>query len=634
MYIRKISESLPNKGVYMKKSSKYLIAFILAAITCFGFACGGSGNWNGSGVNDGSNIVAASLGGFVAETDEYVYFVNGIADYSEDNTFGTPVKGALAAVKKSDFGSGKAVITIPELFTAKTYTAGLYFVKENGKTYVYYGTANRDKDSSGKTANTEMTFTKTSVDGKESEKLLTLSSHSASYAIAENNGVVYIVYYDESDTAIKSFNCSDKTTAVIAKTDDTTNEEQDGEYLSLDAYKFVSAGNGVSVVYTMKVYNEKYYEDKAAKEGYSRGTASYNYLYSYTAGEDATLRKSGKEDGETYALTSVIGEYLFYTATDENSNAKTFGVKFSDFDDVKEINSADNVKDGMIITSFEEVYYFDSDAVVRTTLIGNEFHVKETVAKIDDVSEMYFIKDGDLYYRNSNSYIMRVTLNNNEETETPVKVSAGAVSSSWYTPELVQIGEKTYLLYCDSSDNGQEYVGFVDIDGEVIEDEDNGDYVDGAAILGVMTEEDQAKAISNKLSGITAPLTLEEKDGKLYSETVEELRAKYDALTNDVKELVSETAVETLENAEAGVELANLFSKLDGAKKGFANMTTEEKEAFKTEYKAAYDAATSKVEELTAVSESHCKKIRSYVENNYNYYYQEAVKIFTETISD
>ena len=633
MYIREISESLPNKGVYMKKLGKYLIAFILAAITCFGFACGGSGNWKGSGVDDGSNIVAASLGGFVAETDEYVYFINGIATYSDDNTFGTPVKGALAAVRKSDFGSGKAVVTIPELFTAKTYTAGLYLTKENGKIYVYYGTANRNKNSSGQIANTEMTFTKTSIDGKETEKLFTLSSHYEDYVIAENNGTVYVVYYDEDAAALKSFNCSDKTTAVIATTDDTVNEEVNGEYLSLDTYRFVETGKGVSVVYTMKVYNEKYYEDKAAKEGYSRGTASYNYLYSYTAGEDAKLRKSGKEDGETYALTSVIGEYLFYTATDENSNVKTFGVKFSDFDDVKEINSADNIKDGMIIKSFEEIYYFDTDAVIRTTLIGNEFHVKETVAKVEGVSDMYFVKDGDLYYRNEDSYIMRVALNNNEETETPVRVSEGSVSSVWYTPEFVEIGEKEYLLYCDNSDNGQEYVGFVDVNGEVIEDDD-GDYVDGAAILGVMTDADMAKAMGYKIADITSPLTLEEKDGKLYSELVEKLRAEYDALEDDVKALVSDTALSTLEDAEEGVELANLFSKLDGAKKGFANMTAEEKAAFKTEYKAAYDNAAKKVEELTAVSESHCKTVRSYVENNYNYYYQEAVKIFTETVSD
>ena len=143
-----------------------------------------------------------------------------------------------------------------------------------------------------------------------------------------------------------------------------------------------------------------------------------------------------------------------------------------------------------------------------------------------------------------------------------------------------------------------------------------------------------AKAMGYKIADITSPLTLEEKDGKLYSELVEKLRAEYDALEDDVKALVSDTALSTLEDAEEGVELANLFSKLDGAKKGFANMTAEEKAAFKTEYKAAYDNAAKKVEELTAVSESHCKTVRSYVENNYNYYYQEAVKIFTETVSD
>ncbi len=619
----------------MKKSGKYLLAAILAIFTCFGVACGGNGNWKGQGVSDSSDVYAASLGGFVAETEDYVYFINGMANNTDDNTFGTPVKGALAAVKKSDFGAGKAVITVPELFTAKTYVSGLYIAKENGKNYVYYGTANRDKDSSGNVANSQMTFTKTSVDGKETEKLFTLSSHYEDYTIAENNGVVYVVYYDEDAKAIKSFNCSDKTTAVVAVTDEKINEEKDGEYLSLDAYKFVKSGYGVSVVYTVKAYNEKYYEDKAEKEGYSRSTAAYNYLYSYTVGEDAKLEKSGKENGETYAVTSVIDDYLFYTATDENSVVKTFGVKLTDFDDVKEINSADNIKTDMIINSFEEVYYFDTDSVIRTTLIGNEFSVKETVAKVEGVSDMYFIKDGALYYRSDSAYLMRVTLNNNEETETPVRVSADTVSSIWYDPELVEIGGKTYVLYCDNSDSALEYVGFADIDGEIIQDEDaDVKYIDGATVISVMTDADVAKAMGYKIADISSPLTLNEKDGKLYSETVEKLREEYDALPEEIKALVTDTAVTTLENAEAGVELANLFSKLDGAKKGFDKMTDEEKTAFKTQYREAYDAAAAKVEELEAVSDAHLKAVRAYVENNYNYYYQEAVKIFTETVSD
>ncbi|MBR5388204.1 MAG: hypothetical protein IK147_01905 [Clostridia bacterium] len=617
----------------MKKSGKYLLAAILLVSACFGVACGGNGNWKGQGVSDSSDVYAASLGGFVAETEDYVYFINGMATHTDDNTFGTPVKGALAAVKKSDFGAGKAVITVPELFTAKTYVSGLYIAKENGKNYVYYGTANRDKDSSGNVASAQMTFTKTSLDGKETEKLFTLSSHYEDYTIAENNGVVYVVYYDEDAKAIKSFNCSDKTTAVVAVTDEKVNEEKDGEYLSLDSYKFVKSGGGVSVVYTVKAYNEKYYEDKAAKEGYSRGTAAYNYLYSYTVGEDAKLEKSGKENGETYAITSVIDDYLFYTATDENSVTKTFGVKLTDFDDVKEINSADNIKTDMIINSFEEVYYFDTDAVIRTTLIGNEFSVKETVAKVEGVSDMYFIDDGALYYRNGESYLMRVTLDNNEETETPVRVSADTVSSIWYAPELVEIGGKKYVLYCDNSDNALEYVGFADLDGEVIEEND-AKYIDGATIISVMTDADVAKSLGYKITDITSPLTLNEKDGKLYSETVEKLRAEYDALSDDVKALVTDAAIKTLENAEAGVELANLFSKLDGAKKGFDKMTDEEKTAFKTQYKEAYDAAAAKAEELKAVSDAHFKAVRAYVEDNYNYYYQEAVKIFTETVSD
>ena len=43
-----------------------------------------------------------SNGGFVVEKGNYVYFINGVEAYSSDNTYGTPVKGALMRIAKSD----------------------------------------------------------------------------------------------------------------------------------------------------------------------------------------------------------------------------------------------------------------------------------------------------------------------------------------------------------------------------------------------------------------------------------------------------------------------------------------------------------------------------------------------------
>ena len=150
-----------------------------------------------------------------------------------------------------------------------------------------------------------MTFTKAAVDGSSVTKLFSVSSHSAEYRIAEKNGVVYIVYYDETAKALKSFNCSDKTTRTIAVTDDTTNEQVNGEYISLDTYTFLDTGSDITVVYTAKVFTEKYYADKAAKEGYSRETANYNYLYAYSVGEDAAVKLNGKTEGLTFAVRAI-----------------------------------------------------------------------------------------------------------------------------------------------------------------------------------------------------------------------------------------------------------------------------------------------------------------------------------------
>ncbi len=621
-------------GVYMKKLGKYLLALLLAAATCFGFACGSSSGWRGTGVTDNSAVSTETLGGFVAETENYVYFINGVGVYSDDNSFGTPVKGALAAIKKSDLNNpSAAVITVPELFTAQDYDSGLYIANENGVDYVYYGTPNKNKTSSGSTAYSEMAFTKTSLDGKTTKKLFTVSSHSVDYRIAEKDGVVYIFYYDTSDGALKVYNSSNKTTEVIAKTDETTNEMKNGEYLSLSSYKFANVGNDVVVYYVMTVYNEAYYEEKAAKDGYTRSTAAYNYLYSYAAGTGEKLEKDGKEDGLTYDFYSVVGDYLFYTETDESSNEETFGAKMTDLAGSRKIVKTENIKDDMIIASLDEVYFYDSSAsaIVKTTLTEDDFSIRTYVAGVSDVSDLYFLDGEDFYYRASDSYIKRIAKGDGKEDV--VTVSGTAAKSSWYAPERVVVGEKTYLFYCDGSDSGMNYIRYIDLGSDVISDDD-GNRIEGTEFISVMTNAEKAELLGSEISAISSPLELEEKEGVLYSAEVEKLRAKYDAADSSVKALVTESDLSVLENAEEGVKLANLFSKLEGAKKGFANMSADEKQAFKTEYKTAYDAASEKVSALKAVSADRYKAAASYVEKNYNYYYQEAVKIFTETVAE
>ena len=90
----------------MRKGFKKFIAIAAAAVMAAGtlsLAACGEKTIQLDGYPDGEVI---SNGGFVVEKKgsqgDYYYFINGSESYTADNTYGTPVKGALMRVKVSD----------------------------------------------------------------------------------------------------------------------------------------------------------------------------------------------------------------------------------------------------------------------------------------------------------------------------------------------------------------------------------------------------------------------------------------------------------------------------------------------------------------------------------------------------
>lgn len=625
----------------MNKLTKGLFTVSLAAAFALGAACGGgnSDSWKGNAFTDYGEIKAETLGGFVAETDNYAYFINGIGSSSSDNSYGTPVKGALVAADKNNPADVRVVI--PELMVSSDYGAGVYIFKEGDNAYAYYGTPNRNKDSSGNVAYSEMTFTRTRLDGKENEKLFTVPSHSTNYRVAQaQDGKVYIVYYDTEESALISYDCKEGKKTVIAKTDAENNIKTDGEYLTLGEYKFLNNGSGAQIAYVMNVYSEEYIKEKAENtESYSREQANYNKLYVYSVDNGSALICDGKAEGDKedtkYAFKSNVGEYLFYTATPIVGSAETYGGKVSELADAIKIYYTGNIKDDMIIASFTEVYYYDADTkkVVKNTLIKddntdpqiNEFNNKETILKNETVSSLIDIDDDYIYCFNSDGYIVAIERAENGKT---VRISERTASSSWYKPETVRLTvngtEAEYMLYCDNSAEGNSYIhsAKLDFSDENVVEEDTDDdgetdiYYIESSFIGVRPAADRAAVAVAKINAIESTLDLEEDgDGKLYSESVKKARAAYDALDENAKAEVSEGDLSKLTNAEKAVVLANLFIKLETVI-DYDVLDDAAKETLKT----AYLAAKEKVEEYGADYET----IAAYLENNLNYYYQQA----------
>ena len=161
-----------------KLLSAILTTLMLLCLALFS-ACGGS-SWEKPTLVDAGDVISQK--GFIVETENYVYFINGVGDYKADNSFGAPVNGSIMVATKDSILAGdvEAQIVVPQLFVAEDIASGLFIYDG----YVYYGTPSTDKKSSGDVANDQMTFARTKLDGSATDTYLTVGSLAYDYSIA------------------------------------------------------------------------------------------------------------------------------------------------------------------------------------------------------------------------------------------------------------------------------------------------------------------------------------------------------------------------------------------------------------------------------------------------------------------
>ncbi len=363
-----------------KKIISILAAATLALSTVSLAACGGS-EYKGEtlAAKDATAVVASTNGGFVVETGDYVYFINGQEANTANNTYGTPVKGALMRISKAQLATGdydKAQVIVPSLFVAGDYDSGIY-IYDN---YVYYATPTKDKNNDGQVENSYLDFKKAKLDGTtapmdgKNDYFLRLSSNTTKYRFVKEGNVVYLLY--EEDGSLKSYNTTTKETTVLVS--------GAGTYY----YDKQNKGNP-TVYYTMSV---TYGLDTA-----NSTTADYNQIYSVNASATATVTVSEKtasytvKGGKTYSFDR---EYM-----EDN------GYDLNDYTTYPYVNLGTLVLDGVGTqkSTAEDPRYNDDDTTKAATLRGYKYTMQS-----QDNGGIYFtreenIKAGDtekakLYY--------------------------------------------------------------------------------------------------------------------------------------------------------------------------------------------------------------------------------------------
>ncbi len=207
----------------MRKMLKKLVTIATAGALTAGalslVACGYSFDPLGGNYSAGTPV---SNGGFVVEKGEYVYFINGVETYTADNEYGTPVKGSLMRIAKSDVtaratanedGETKAETVVPSLMVASDYTSGIYIFGDR----VYYATPNNVENTTGSIQNDYLDFRSARLDGSDVQFYFNVSSNSTVYRFVQpdENGSVYLVYVQDSE--LHSYNTQKKEDVLLAK---------------------------------------------------------------------------------------------------------------------------------------------------------------------------------------------------------------------------------------------------------------------------------------------------------------------------------------------------------------------------------------------------------------------------------
>ncbi len=436
----------------------------------------------------------SSNGGFLVETGDYVYFLNGKTDAGKYET-GKVTKGALVRVKKTDIAKGseaKCDTIISKLLVADDTAAGVYLFNE----YFYYAAPSTEKNSKGEVKTDKLLFFRTKADGSDTSKSICGKDFGSSveyrYVSAGKN--VYLIVKDSSDLYV--YDAIGR--KQIFKYSDSVS--------SIQETLFSSDAGDPALFYTIKPVNKKTYRDDNDS---NRATESYYEVYSVKFGESKVEAKAervldgiGKRIetnepsrgvysyGATFDLIKYTKGVLYYSVSplkeiEGNTEYKSIAkdkisadnsVRFNEEAISVTMNHGDAVassvfSDSALYLGSSEILYIDSSSLMLYdyTKKGEGdpyYHGAQTILdneKISGATLDFVVKEGNddyLYFHNGNVYYkVNYTLlkDGTHMDEEVFRINSFDVDNSWYKPEVVafKVENETHYAfiaaYSDSS---------------------------------------------------------------------------------------------------------------------------------------------------------------------------------------
>lgn len=463
----------------MRKRFTKIICTAVAAISALSLvgisACSNS---NVLSVKDNSAVVAGTNGGFMVETQDYAYFINGVASSSDDNVYGSVLKGSVQRIKKSDVANldySKSETVVPSVIYSGSHSTGLYIYDG----YIYYSTPATDRNTSGEIQRSKLDFKRTKLDGSDTTRgyIFQSDNNGIEYRYVQPQGAgsdVYLMYvnsseklFDESTgvTNVHSVNCTTGVDTLLA--------------YNVAGYAFDTENVENSYVYyTMNV------PERLGKSG----SRSYNQTFRVKADvtvSPRTLDFTGVEDYDenTNPLYVNLGDFVFdgvgsndldrldqlnfTTELDNGSDLKPGGYTYS----------IDCYRDGTLYYTRNSGYLFalkdaDYNATANWNAVTANGDAEVFLTTPTSITSYKFYEDeasGKTYAITAASNGIRkseIKDNKIASSTTPDAESYPIDSSASATLlDIREEGEHTNLYFGVSGDNGGNFIKRIALDG-------------------------------------------------------------------------------------------------------------------------------------------------------------------------
>jgi hypothetical protein len=442
----------------MKKKVILIIAVILVAA----FVLAGCESYKNKTFDRGdTSQPVESNGGSVVKQGEYIYFINGYADYqskAQDNWFGNVVKGAIMRIKVSDMGDmTKAETIVPKSVLSGSSNTG-FSIYGN---YIYYVSPSVKEDRSGTVQTDDLQFLRTDLNGQNTEVILEIEDGKSTQYKYTSKGLVYVkdskLYFKSTEKKIKK-----KKEGQLIAEDVTvympTNAYYKGATTTDDVVFYTKSSEG-TYDYTQTLYayvpggeSKAIIEKDTFTKGIEDTKSHYKYEYSFSL-----LASCTESNGDVTLVYTK--KYYATTSSSGSTDAGTFMYRFDSsfaFDPQKEVKLTDTALSKVAAIGFEEGVLSTSSTMTlyrgngARPIVFEDDYGKISFSSSSTDEDIMAVQDGYVFYLVSNRlYCYKL----DQSSYVNVLGKTADIDTSFIKPEFLTIDGKINVFYFGKEDN-------------------------------------------------------------------------------------------------------------------------------------------------------------------------------------